>query len=170
MTIALADLAAATTAYIHDEVELKIGNVTANLNPGEIGSITVRWTNASAPTGVRLTDVVLHVSVTPDSVAKLRVPGGAAINPRTEFDADSPRPAADSLVDELFIFFFAPGFVTDALDSVLEIGEVQELELEFEALARGSATFSGHIHAAVAFEDLVPTGRGTAGTRGTVVR
>lgn len=170
MTIALSDLAAATTAYFHDSVEVKIGNVTANLNPGEIGSLTARWENASAPTGVRLTDVVLHVTVAPDSVAKLRTPGGAAINPRTEFDVNSPRPAANSLVDELFIFFLDPEFVPDDLDSVLEIGEVQELELEFEALARGTATFSAHLHAAVDFEDLFPAGRGTAGTRQTVIR
>lgn len=169
MTLVISDLAAATSAYLHDDVKFRIGDVTGNLNPGEIGSLTLRWTNAAAPTGVRLSNVVLHVTVAPDSVAKLRVPGGAAINPRTEFDVNSPRPAANSLVDELFVFFSSTAVVGAGLDSTLDVGESQELELEFEALARGTAVFSGHLHAELAFADLFPPGRGTAGTRQTTV-
>ena len=61
MTITLSDLTAATASYIDNEVDVRIADVTANLNPGEEGTYTVKVRNADEPTGVRLHDVTLHL-------------------------------------------------------------------------------------------------------------
>ena len=171
-SLQLSDLTTATSDYLHDQVEVKIVRVTGNLEPGEDGTLTVKWTNASDPEGVRLTNVLLHLTVAPGSVAKLKVPGSAILQPRLVADFSAPRPASNSLVEVLFIFLPDPfpGSTFDAIDSVLEIGEAAELGLEYEAVGRGTATFSAHIHADVAFEDLFPRGRGTDGTKDAVVR
>ena len=160
----LADFPAATSAYIHDQVEVKVGAVTENLQSGEDGTYTLRWTNA--PDGVRLHDVTLHITVSPDTVAQLLVPGSALLQPREVNDINSPRPPTNSQVPELYVFLPSPGSVIPTeLDSRLDVGETGELELEYHAEAAGKATFSAHIHATVAFEDLFPRGRGDAATK-----
>ena len=82
MTINLFDIPAATSAYIDNEVDVEVTRVTANLEDGEEGTFTVRVTNASEPNGVRLTDIVLHVTVSPATVALLKPPGSALLFPR----------------------------------------------------------------------------------------
>jgi hypothetical protein len=41
MTITLSDLTAATASYMDNEVDVRVTDVTANLNPGEDGTYTV---------------------------------------------------------------------------------------------------------------------------------
>lgn len=164
-TTTLADLPAATSAYIHDQVKVKVGAVTGNLQDGEDGTFTVRWTNPPAPDGVRLHDVMLHLTVSPGTVATLKVPGSAALEPRVTNDINSPRPAHDSTVEELYVFLHDSGDDSDPINSTLAVGETAELELEYHAEGIGHATFSAHIHATVAFDDLFPRDRGDAGTK-----
>ena len=63
MTISLSDLTAATASYIDSEVTVRVADVTANLNPGEEGTYTVKVRNAAEPTGVRL-----HATIDADDV------------------------------------------------------------------------------------------------------
>ena len=169
-TTSLGDLPAATSAYLHDQVEVEVVRVTANLQPGEDGTFTVRWTNAAAPTGIRLTDVTLHLVLDPGPKARLKVPGSAILQPRLTADLSAPRPPTDSLESELWIFLPDPPAVSAPFNSTLDVGEVAELELGYQALARGDVTFEAHIHATVDPADLFPRGRGADGTRVVTVR
>ncbi|MEP6561731.1 MAG: hypothetical protein ABJD68_11765 [Nakamurella sp.] len=164
-TTTLADLPAATSAYIHEQVKVKVGAVTEKLQTDEDGTFTIRWTNPPAPDGVRLREVMLHLTVSPESVATIKVPGGAAIAPRLINDINSPRPANDSRVGELFVFLLDIGDDSNPINSTLAVGETAELEFGYHAEGVGHATLSAHIHATVAFEDLFPRDRGDAGTK-----
>jgi hypothetical protein len=172
MTITLTDLPAATDTYLHDQVDVRIGRVTENLQPGEEGTLSVRWTNASAPTGIRLTDVVLHLTSSDDSVAQLKVPSQTLLQTRATNDINAPAPASGSLLDEMFVFLPAPGVVAgiDDIDSTLDVGEVSELEFSYRAIGVGRTTFSAHVHAVILAEDLFPRGRGDDGSRAVDVR
>jgi len=159
MTINLFDIPVATSAYIDNEVDVRIARVTGNLERGEEGTYTVRVTNAAAPNGVRLTDLVLHVTVAPSSVATLIPPGSALLFPRAENDDNDPRLSTSDRVAQMFIFFN-----TDDL-STLEVGEVLEQELEYEAGDPGNATISCHVHASVVVDDLFPRSGGSNGSK-----
>jgi hypothetical protein len=170
MTVQLSDLATATSVYLHDQVDVSIGRVTGNLEVGESGTFTVRWTNAAAPAGVRLREVFLHLEVTPDSVALMLPPGGPQFQPRATADIDGPRLDSDVPVAEMFVFLPQPGGQTVLLyDSQLDVGESAELEFGFHAQGAGEATFSAHIHASVDIDDLFPDGRGDPGRKKTTV-
>jgi hypothetical protein len=169
--LALADLPAATSTYLRDQVVARVSGVTGNLDANEDGTFDVRWTNAAAPGGVRLTDVVLHLTVGDPTVVLLKVPGSAILQPRTVNDINAPRPAANSAVPELFIFLpAAGGFVDPAMDSTLDVGESGQLDnLGYHAEGAGTSTINMHIHATVAFEDLFPRGAGTNGSKSVQV-
>ncbi len=170
-TLALSDLPAATSTYLQNQVVARVSGVTGNLDAGEDGTFDVRWTNAAAPTGVRLTDVVLHLTVGDRNVVMLKVPGSALLQPRTVNDINAPRPATNSEVQELFIFLPAPGAFDAAIDSTLAIGESGQLEnLGYHAQGVGRAAIRMHVHANVAFEDLFPRGAGENGSKDVTVR
>ena len=169
MTIQLSDISTATSVYLEENVEVRLARVTSNLEPGEDGTFTVRWSNAAAPLGVRLTQLFLHLSVSPGSVAKLKVPGAALLEPRSEADPDGPRLPTDDLVEEMFLFLPPDGLGID-IDSSLDVGEVVELELGYSATGPGTATICAHVHASVAVADLFPSDRGTAATKDAVIR
>jgi len=57
MTITLSDLTAAPASYIDNEVDVRIADVTANLNPGEEGTYTVGeqlWSVGVLPEAARI--------------------------------------------------------------------------------------------------------------------
>lgn len=172
MTITLTDLPAATDTYLHDQVDVRIARVTENLQPGEEGTLSVRWTNASAPTGIRLSDVVLHVTTSDDAVAELEVPSTWYTTPRATNDTTAPMLTRGSFVPTMFIFLPEPGAFSNLehLDSSLAVGETQELELGYRAAGVGGARFDAHVHAVVEVEDLFPRGRGDDGSRAVTVR
>lgn len=167
MTITLSDITTATAAYIDDEVVVTVTDVTNRLNPEEIGTYTVTATNADAPTGVRLTDVVLHVTVTPGDVALLKPPGSALLVPRATNNANAPRLSTNDRVETMFIFFQDGDF---APNKTLDVGEVLELDLEYEAVARGEAEITCHVHATVDVDDVFPRSGGTNGRGSMRVR
>jgi hypothetical protein len=172
MAITLSDITAATAAYIDSEVEVRISKVTSNLQQDHDGSYTIRVTNAAAPTGVRLTDVVLHLWVEPgqetneDPVVLLYPPGSALLSPKATNDADAPRLDSQTPVAEFFLFFLAgPGDDIDDFDSVLDIGEVLELELDYHTERRGNAEIKFHVHANVDVDRLFPRSDGSTATK-----
>ncbi len=169
MTITLSDIPAATSAYIDNEVDVRISRVTANLEPREEGTLTVTVTNAAAPTGVKLTNVSLHVTVSPDTVALLKPPGSALLFPRATADTNDPRLSTNAEVDEMFIFFLADDGEIEP-NATLDVGEVIELELEYIAIGAGTATFNCHVHATVEVDALFPRSGGSNGTRSVTVR
>ena len=163
MTINLFDIPAATSAYIDNEVDVTVTRVTANLERGEEGTFTVRVTNASEPNGVRLTDIVLHVTVSPPSVALLKPPGSALLFPRATADTSDPRLSTSDEVEAMFVFFAASGGDIEP-NATLDVGEVLELEFEYVAKGAGNATINGHVHASVDPEDLFPRSAGANGS------
>ena len=163
MTINLFDIPAATSAYIDNEVEVEVTRVTAHLEPDEEGTFTVRVTNASEPNGVRLTDIVLHVTASPRSVALLKPPGSALLLPRATADTSDPRLSTNDEVEAMFVFFAASGGDIEP-NATLDVGEAMELEFEYVAKGAGNATISCHVHASVVPEDLFPRSAGANGS------
>lgn len=164
MTINLFDIPVATSAYIDNEVDVKVGRVTGNLQPGEDGTYSIRVKNAAAPNGVRLTDISLHLTVAPGSVAKLLAPGAAVLIPRASGDTSGPRLPRNEEVEEMFVFFNSDDSWT------LDAGEELELELEYRAVAAGNSTISCHVHASVDVDRLFPRSGGANGSKGFTVR
>jgi len=160
MTVSLLDISTATAAYLENEVEVRIGQVTGNLQPGEEGTYTVRVINAPAPTGVRLTEMTLHITVSPGSVALLIPPTGLT-HARATADTNTPLLGSADLVEEMFVFFAGPG--APQFDGVLDVGEVADLEFRYRAEGRGDATLRCHIHASVDLDDLFPRSAGPNG-------
>jgi len=165
MTITLSDLTAATASYIDNEVDVRIADVTANLNPGEEGTYTVKVRNADEPTGVRLHDVTLHLQVSPASVALLKSPTGGFITARASQDRDEPALPRDELVDGMYVFVDGP-----VTDDTLEVGEKMELEFRYEAVDGGDATISCHVHATIDADDVFPRSAGANGSSTLTVR
>ena len=164
MTINLFDIPTATAAYIDNEVDVEIRRITGNLESSEDGTYTVRVTNPPAPRGVKLSDISLHLTVSPGSVAQLLAPGSALLNPQATNNADGPRLSRDEEVDEMFVFFAATDSDNDlVLDGTLDVGEQFDLELGYRAMAAGDATISCHVHASVDVDDLFPRSGGTPG-------
>ena len=169
VSINLFDIPAATSAYIDDQVEVKISRVTGNLQPNEEGTFNIKVTNAPAPTGVRLTDISLHVSVEPSGIVSLKPPGSALLFPRATADTSDPRLSSSDRVDSMFVFFIADSGDIEP-NATLDVGEVLELELEFEADDPGSATINCHIHASVDPDDLFPRSGGTNGSKTVTIK
>jgi hypothetical protein len=171
--INLSDIASATSAYIDNEVEVRIGAVTSNLRAGADGTYTVRVTNASAPSGVRLTDLTLHLNVeprTPDNaVVLLKPPGSALLFPRATGDTDDPRLASNDLVEEMFIFFSSPGGDIEP-NATLDVGEEIELEFEYHAERAGDAEIFCHVHATVDVDSLFPRSGGDNGSAAVEIK
>jgi hypothetical protein len=162
VTITLSDITSATSAYIDNEVDVRVGGVTTNVRDGNDGKYTVRVTNAAAPTGIRLRDIVLHLTSDDDSVLTLFPPGSAILTPRATNDASAPRLPSGVPVKSMFIFFadtesFEP-------NSTLDVGERFELELDYHAEGPGTATLDAHIHATVEVDDLFPRSAGNNGS------
>jgi uncharacterized repeat protein (TIGR01451 family) len=169
MTINLSDIPAATSAYIDNEVDVEILNATANLEPGEEGTYTVRVTNASAPTGVRLNDVILHLTVSPDTVALLKPPAGAGLIPRATNDANAPQLPRLNPVENMFVFFADQDGSGEPTNARLDVGEQFELEFEYQAVAAGNAEINCHIHASVEVGALLPRSGGTNGSTSVTI-
>ena len=70
-TSTLSDLTELTSHYLQTEVEVRVADVTRNLNPRAEGTYTVKVRNADAPRGIRLHDVTVHIKASSD-VAQLQ--------------------------------------------------------------------------------------------------
>jgi hypothetical protein len=163
MTVSLLDISTATADYIENHVEVGVGRVTGNLQADEEGTYTVRVTNDAAPNGIRLTQVTLHITVSPGTVASLRPPTGLLVFARASANSSDPLLGRDDEVSEMFVFFIGPG-VNEEVDGILDVGELLELEFGYRAKRAGNATITCHIHASIEVDDLFPRSAGSNGT------
>jgi hypothetical protein len=166
MTITLPDLVAATADYIDNQVTARVSDVTANLNPGEEGTFTVKIKNAAAPTGVRLNNIALHLEASPGTVAKLLSPSGSALLDAE--DANGVALANGAEATEMFVTF--PTEVNEELNNSLVVGEEIELEFSYRAKAAGNVTISAHLHGTVDVDSLFPRSGGTSGSKTVEVK
>ncbi len=162
MTINLADIPAAVANYMNTKVTTVVDPVIANsgsLNPGEPGSFKVTVTNADAPNGVRLVDVVHHLTIEPSRFAKLKVHPSAAIATRATLDPSAPLLTRSTFVDAMFATY---------LTGTLDVGETLELEFEVKGLDEGNAEITCHLHANIDENSLFPNGQNSSTGRRAV--
>ena len=168
MTITISDIPNAVADYLNTQVTSTVSTVTpdvsSSLQPGEDGTFSVTVVNASAPTGVRLTDVKHHLTIPPTTPigntfrAKFHVP--ATPPARATTNPNDPVLAVGIQVAEMFLF---------PLDPVLEIGDTDTVSgLEIHALSVGDFEITCHIHGDMLVEDLIPNGENNRTARRTV--
>ena len=153
MTINLADIPAAVANYMNTKVTVVVDEVVADsgtLNPNEEGTLTVTITNADAPNGVRLTNLVHHLRIAPGSKAKLKVPGSAIITTRSGLATSSPALTRNTFVEAMFC--------TLETETTLDVGEVKDITFEVKGFDEGNATLTYDLHANVDQASLFPTG------------
>ena len=152
MTIVLSDIPTAVAAYLDKKVKTIVSPVTADsgsLNPTDDGAFTVTITNAAAPTGLRLVNVVYHLTTTNPEVLLLKVNPSAALATRASLDPTAPLLAGNALVEEMYVTFTF---------GTLEIGETLELGFEGRAMDEGTATITCHAHGDIDDDSLFPDG------------
>ena len=164
MALTLSDIPAAVADYIQQNVTVTVTQVkhgiSSVLQPNEKGKFDVVVTNNG---GVRLTDIVYELSISPDSVAKLISPSGMLMGARKGLD-----PASDVIAngDETAKMFLFP---LDALSfSSVDAGQsVTNPELQVTTKrSLGVATITCTIHASVDQASLFPADQeSTAATR-----
>jgi hypothetical protein len=168
-TLSLSDLSQLTGDYLRQEVEVRISNVTRNLQRLEEGSFDLTITNAAAPRGIRLQDVTVHLQVDSAAVLKLSTSMSALLQPRATGSRSAPVLPGGTLVSEMFVFF-QPAAAGISPDDVLEPGEVQELEIRFRGEGAGTTDLTAHIHATIAPEDLFPRTQGATAEKSITIR
>lgn len=168
-TITLSDLSQLTSDYLRQEVEVRISGVTRNLERLEEGTFDITITNAAAPRGIRLQEVVLHLQVDSAAVIKLSTSMSALLQPRATGSRGAPVLPGNTLVDEMFVFFQPAGGGFNP-DDVLDPGEVLELEFRFRAEGAGTTDITAHIHATITPEDLFPRTQGTTVEKSVTIR
>jgi hypothetical protein len=154
MTIVLSDIPTAVTTYLNTKVKTDISPVTADSgslsgNPPEEGTFTVTVTNAAAPTGLRLINVVHHLTTTNPDVLLLKVNPSAALATRASLDPTAPHLPRNTFVEEMYVTY---AFGT------LDVGQVLALEFEVKAIDEGSAAITCHVHADIDEDSLFPDG------------
>lgn len=136
-----ADLRTSITSYVSTKVTTTVSaiapDVPLTLNPNEEFSFSITATNAAAPDGVQLINIRYHLSISPASVALLKVP--ASPPARSSADPTAPTLAVGSFVSSMFLF---------PTDGTLNVGDSDTIAgLKGKALALGNATISFHVHA-----------------------
>ena len=167
MPIELIDIPAAVAEYLDTQVSTTISPVTPRkpdqdvLTPGQDGTFTVRVTNAAAPDGVRLVNVVYHVKVDDGSVAELIAPKTTLVSAFDKLTSTTPLKSGTARTD-MFVKLFA--------SSILEAGASQPvLQLTLHCKDRGAARLTCHIHADVDQSDVFPNSQSPNGDRTVTV-
>lgn len=151
MTITLNEIRNAVIDYLNTSVTTSVSvpvpDAPIALSPGEEFTFRVTATNAAAPTGVPLVNVVYHVSISPGSVAKLKVPSSPPA--RASTNPSAPTLTVDDLVTEMFLFL---------LEDTLEVGQTKSLpNLKGKALGLGDPTITFEVYADIDQGFLYPT-------------
>lgn len=157
-TITLSDLTELTSDYLETEVEVRVTDVTRNLNPGADGTYRVRVRNADAPGGIRLHDVTVHIKSSTSAV-QLSANAPTMLETRASGSRSEPLLPDDALVPELYVFFPDDSAGVEPSD-VLDPGEVIEFDMPYHANRRGTARITAHVHASVLSTDLFPRTNG----------
>lgn len=107
MSINLADIRIAVINYVNTQVTVRVSNVIMQgsaINPSENFSIKVEATNADAASGgIPLRDVIWHVQVQDEAVAKLNVPE-EPMEARSGLSRSLPTLTPGSQVREMYLF------------------------------------------------------------------
>jgi uncharacterized repeat protein (TIGR01451 family) len=154
MTISLSDIPAAVADYIKHNVTVAVTEVkhgiSTVLQPNERGKFDVVVTNNG---GVRLTNIIYELSISPDTIAKLVSPGETLMPARKGLDPSAAAIPNGDEVTKMFLFPF----------DILEFASVDpghsvtnpELQVTTQK-ALGDATIKCTIHATVDQASLFP--------------
>lgn len=166
-TSTLSDLTELTSHYLQTEVEVRVADVTRNLNPRAEGTYTVKVRNADAPRGIRLHDVTVHIKASSD-VAQLSANAPTMLETRAGGSRSEPLLPDDALVQELYVFF--PDVSTGVEpNDVLEPGEELAFDMPYRANRRGTAQITAHVHASFLTTDLFPRTNGPSNGKDVTV-
>jgi hypothetical protein len=152
MAISLPDLRTACTSYmsasVTTTVSVPVPDVPGTINPNEEFTFSVTATNAALPAGIRLANVVYHLTCSPNTVVQLKVP--ASPPARSSADATAPTLAVGSFVSGMFLF---------PTDNALDVGDTDTIAgLKGKGLALGAGTIYCHVHADPDLNYLLPPG------------
>jgi hypothetical protein len=167
MPIELIDIPAAVAEYLDTQVSTIISPVTPKkpnqdvLTPGQDGTFTVRVTNAAAPDGVRLINVIYHVKIDDGSVAELIAPGTTLVSAFDTLASTTPLKPGTARTDMLVKLFASTSLEAGASQPVLQ--------LTVHCRDQGSARLTCHIHADVDQSDLFPTSQSPNGSQTVTV-
>ena len=129
MSINLEDIRTAVMSYVDSNVTITITNLISagsTINPGEGFSLRVNAVNANAANGgVPLKNVIWHISVQDDDVAKLIVPDEPYVT-RSGLSKSSPKLTPGTQVSEMYIF-------PRAVDNYLGIGDTDAVTVSCKA-------------------------------------
>lgn len=143
MTITLTDIPTAVVDYLSTKVTTLVSSVeadTGSLNPNEEGLCTVTVTNAAAPEGLPLVNVVYHLKSTDGDVFQLKVTGSAGFESRATIDENDPTLPINTFVDEMFVWH---------RDRSIDVGVEQVFGQEVKGVDEGNAKITCHIHAEI---------------------
>jgi hypothetical protein len=153
MTVALSDIASAVTTYLEKQVTIEITKVTAHLQKNETGFYTVTATNASAPDGVKVTELAFHITVDDDTVIDLLGlddPAGLHTTRETANPNSAVVVEGDAAPSgEMCVFF-------NGDNGVLDVGQSRSLKLEYKTKKPGTTTIKAHPHGTVDESTLFP--------------
>jgi hypothetical protein len=153
VTITLNEIRNAVIDYLNTSVTTSVSvpvpEVPNTTNPNEVFRYDLTATNAAAPTGMRLVNVVYHVSISPSSVARLVVPDPAYAVARDGNHSSDTQLVKNALVTDMYLF---------RTDNVLEVGDTDILPgLVGKALGLGTATITFEVYADIDQGFLFPT-------------
>jgi hypothetical protein len=158
-TLSLSDLSQLTGDYLRQEVGVRIGVITGNVQKGEEGTFTVRITNSTDARGIRLHDGTVHLEVVVDAVVGLDPFVGTLYETRATGSRSDPRLPLGDAVEEMYVFFPQASAGLE-LSDVIEPGEVVEFQVTYLGEKVGTTDVTAHVHASFAVDDLFPRTRG----------
>jgi hypothetical protein len=161
MPIALSDIPQSVDDYLKQHVTTTVSPITPTkpnqdvLTPGQDGSTTITVTNAAAPDGIRLIDLVYHVKISDDSVAFLIPPQSALVHSSHDI-AGTDLIEADEKPTEMF--------VRVDISTTLDPGATTTpININVHCKDQGEAELTCHVHADIDQSDLFPTSRNKDG-------
>lgn len=170
MSIVLHDIPAAVHDYIDKLVTIKVTEVESTtpkhtvLTSGDTGAFTVTAFNGGVPNGIRLINVLYHVSIADvtagkGAIAKLLVPDVAIGETFADKETTTPLKPGDKRVE----------FFVRLPDATLGQGDTDELPLTVICVNPGDATITADVHADVDPDSLFPNSESASTDRGLSV-
>lgn len=155
MTLALTDIPAAVEDYLRDSVTIDLGPVTPKdpaqdiLTPGQAATTRLTVTNGDSATGIRLTNVLYHVTVNDPTVLPLLAPGQLIVFAFADRDKTKPI-AHDTQVGDMY--------VENSIETSLDAGQTSTaLNLSLQCLKQGDVTVTVRVVADIDTDDLFRT-------------
>lgn len=156
MTLALTDIPAAVEDYLRDSIRIDLGPITPKdpaqdiLTPGQAATTTLTVTNGDSATGIRLTNVLYHISVSDPGVLALVAPGQLIVFAFADREKTTPI-KHDTRVGEMY--------VENSTQTSLDAGQTSTaLNLGLQCLEQGDVTITARVVADIDTDDLFRTG------------